>query len=64
MKYIACIEAWEPRAPVSVDLVHLYDGRVLGISSDCVVLYDNLADFETCDTNEKPTISLYKGESK
>jgi hypothetical protein len=64
MRYINCIEEWEPKGPVSVDLVHLRDGRVLGINSDCVVLYDNLEDFETCATNEKPTINLYKGESK
>ena len=62
MKYITSVATWEPGAPVSVDLVHLNDGRVLGISSDCVVLYDSLADFEDCDTNEKPTISLVRSK--
>lgn len=64
MKYIACVEVWEPQGPVTVDLIHLYDGRVLGITGDCVVLYDNLMDFEDAETTERPTIDLTKGESK
>lgn len=66
MRFIDCIEEWEPRGPTPVDLVYLRDGRILGINDECVVLYNNLADFEDAETTERPTIDLYqpKGESK
>ena len=43
-----------------VDLVHLKDGRVIGISLDCVVLYESRGAFDTCSSNDLPTISLVK----
>jgi hypothetical protein len=41
-----------------VDLITLKDGRVVGISYECIVLYKDLDDFYNFDGNEKPTISL------
>ena len=41
-----------------VHLVHLKDGRVVGISSDCIVLYKDIDAFYECATNELPTIQL------
>lgn len=39
-------------------LVHLKDGRVLGINKECVVLYASEDAFYECATNELPTIQL------
>ena len=41
-----------------IDLVRLSDGRVLGISEDAVVLYENLDDFERNAPRERPMIAL------
>lgn len=41
-----------------IDLVTLGDGRVLGISEDAVVLYENMDDFERNDARERPMIAL------
>ena len=61
MKYIKCVEVWEPNAPVTVDLIHLYDGRIVGITNECIVLYESLSDFEDAQTTERPIIYLQKG---
>jgi hypothetical protein len=39
-------------------LVHLKDGRVIGINSECVVLYANIDDFWEGETTDRPTINL------
>jgi hypothetical protein len=41
-----------------VHLIHLTDGRVVGISKDCIVLYENIDAFYDCATNDLPTIHL------
>ena len=64
MNFVVCIEAWEQSGPVPVDLIHLHDGRVVGISGEYIVLYKNLADFEDSETTDRPTIYLTEGESK
>lgn len=43
-----------------VDLIHLKDGRIVGISTDCIVLYASIEAFEECATNDLPTINLSK----
>lgn len=43
------IELYEPDGPVSVDLLVLCDGRVLGIDTDSAVLYPSMAYFEDGD---------------
>lgn len=40
------------------DLITLADGRVLGISKEYVMLYDDMEDFYNCDPSNKPTIDL------
>ena len=39
-------------------LIHLKDGRVVGINSECIVLYESEDAFYECATNELPTIQL------
>lgn len=41
-----------------VDLIQLKDGRVLGISSDLIVLYENEDDFWECPSDAK-TKTIY-----
>jgi len=41
-----------------IDLLTLKDGRVVGISEDSIVLYDNLDDFEKNEGRERPMIGL------
>jgi len=45
-----------------VHLVHLKDGRVVGINSECIVLYANEEAFYECDTNELPMINLLESK--
>ena len=52
--FIAKIEFEYP----DVHLVHLKDGRVVGINKDCIVLYEIIDAFYECATNELPTIQL------
>ena len=39
-----------------VDLIHLKDGRILGINDECCVLYNNLEEFGGGGPDEKPSI--------
>ena len=41
-------------------LLHLEDGRVIGITSDCIVLYKNADDVFESDGDYRPMISLIK----
>jgi len=41
------------------DLITLADGRVLGISKEYIMLYDDMDDFYNCDPSNKPTIDLW-----
>lgn len=38
--FVRSLETYEPKGPVSVDLLTLHDGRVVGIDADSCVLYD------------------------
>lgn len=42
----------------SLHLLHLKDGRILGINKECVVLYASEDSFYECATNDLPTIQL------
>jgi len=43
-------------------LVHLKDGQVIGINSECVVLYSSIDDVWEGDCHtDRPTIQLHKG---
>jgi hypothetical protein len=54
--YIAEVLALGGNSPV--DFVILKDGRVLGINDECVVLYDNMADFESFAHKDRKAFSL------
>jgi hypothetical protein len=49
LTFVQRITTYEPDGPVSVDLLHLADGRVLGIDTETVCLYPTLADFDSED---------------
>ena len=63
MKFITGLSQYEPRGPITIDFVHLWDGRVLGINNECVVLYKDMDDFENAEGNHRQMIDLTKGES-
>ena len=64
MKFITGLSQYEPNGPITVDFVHLWDGRVLGITNESVVLYKDMADFENAESVGQPIIDLMKGEDK
>ncbi len=64
MKFITGLSQYEPNGPITIDFVHLWDGRVLGINNESVVLYKNMADFENAEVANRPIIDLIEGELK
>ena len=44
-EYIMKIETLDTGGGIIVDVIHLPDGRVIGISEDCAILYANMNDF-------------------
>jgi hypothetical protein len=58
--YIQSTSTYESGGNCSVDFIHLKDGRVLGVSGDCVVLYDNMEDFHSFETKDRQYINLAK----
>jgi hypothetical protein len=42
-------------------LVHLTDGRVIGINGECIVLYSDIDDVYEGGLKDRPTINLTKG---
>jgi hypothetical protein len=64
MKFITGLSQYEPRGPITIDLIHLWDGRVLGITNECVVLYKNMSDFDNAEETNRPMIDLMEGELK
>lgn len=57
-KFITKIEDYEPDGPVSVTLVHLPDGRVIGINDECVALYPSREAFDDVENVDHPMIAL------
>jgi len=39
-------------------LLHLSDGRVIGVNSECIVVYENEDDLWDGGTKDRPTIQL------
>ncbi len=60
MTYIDKIDTDEHR----VDLITLKDGRVLGVSDDSVVLYENIQDYIDNITKSRQCIDLYSEPPK
>jgi hypothetical protein len=56
--YIAEVTSENSGGGTFVDFVHLNDGRVIGITDDCVCLYESLDAFWECRLENIPTIYL------
>lgn len=57
-EHIAEISTADTGGGLTVDLITLNDGRIVGISGDAVVLYDSLDDFQNNEARERPMIAL------
>ena len=45
-------------------ILHMEDGRVIGITTDCIVVYENIDDVFEGGLKDRPTISLIKEETE
>ena len=63
MKFITGLSQYEPHGPITIDFVHLWDGRVLGINNECVVLYKNMEDFDTMQAKYRAYMRFSAGWS-
>ena len=57
--HIDKIETADTGGHCMVDLIHLKDGRVLGISTDVIVLYPSIESFDDGGDEDLPYIELY-----
>ena len=57
MSFITKIEKEFP----DVTFLHLFDGRIIGIDSESIVVYENIDDVYEGETKDRPTLTLYKG---
>jgi len=60
MSFITKIEQEYPDFYV----LHMEDGRVIGITSECIVVYENIDDVFEGGLKDRPTISLIKEEAE
>ncbi|NBX51221.1 hypothetical protein EBT25_15160 [bacterium] len=60
MSFITKIEQEYPDFYV----LHMEDGRVIGITSDCIVVYENIDDVFEGGLKDRPTINLIKEEAE
>jgi hypothetical protein len=58
LTFVEAISTYEPDGPVSVDLLVLADGRVLGVDTDTAVLYPSMEAFDAAESVAYPTIDL------
>lgn len=58
LTYVTRAETYNSGGNCMIDFIHLHNGRVLGISDDCVVLYQSMEDFQTYSTQDRPAINL------
>lgn len=58
LEHIAELSTWDSGGGQLLDLLTLKDGRVLVISEDAIVLYNNMAEVEEGIADERPTIFL------
>lgn len=63
MEYIKEVSTQDTGGNCTVDFVHLHDGRVLGITDECVVLYASMQDFWNGYPVERQVIDLLKGQA-
>ena len=55
-EYIADVSTWDSGGGQQLDLLTLKDGRVLVISEDAIVLYNDIAEVEDGVAEDRPTI--------
>lgn len=60
MSFITKIEQEYPVLHVQ----HIEDGRVIGITTDCIVVYENIDDVFEGGLKDRPTINLIKEEAE
>lgn len=58
LAHVAEMSTWDSGGGQLLDLIILRDGRVLVISEDAIVLYNNMAEVEEGIAGERPTIFL------
>lgn len=58
LEHIAEVSTWDSGGGQLLDLLTLKDGRVLVLSEDAIVLYNNMAEVEDGVAEERPTIYL------
>lgn len=58
LEHIAELSTWDSGGGQLLDLLVLKDGRVLVVSEDAIVLYNNMAEVEEGVAEERPTIYL------
>ena len=61
LTFVKRVATYEPDGPVSVDLLELFDGRVLGITEETIMLYPSMEAFENDEgdpTAVRPAIDL------
>lgn len=60
MSFITKIEQEYPDFYV----LHMEDGRVIGVTTDCIVVYENIDDVFEGGLKDRPTINLIKEEAE
>jgi hypothetical protein len=58
LHWIKAIKGYETGGNCPVDFIQLHDGRVIGIDSECIVLYESMDAFLEFDNYDRPSINL------
>ncbi len=58
LEHIKEISTWNSGGGVMLDLITLKDGRVLVVSDDVVVLYENMEEVTDGEAKDRPLIYL------
>ena len=58
LEHINEVSTWDSGGGMVLDILTFKDGRVLAISEDSIVLYDNYEDLEAGEAKERQTIFL------
>ena len=45
-------------------ILHMEDGRVIGVTTDCIVVYENIDDVFEGGLKDRPTINLIKEKAE
>jgi hypothetical protein len=62
--YIGKIETVNTGGGCMVDIITLWDGRVIGLNDECCVFYNDMDEFWDCSSANKPSFSIpTKGET-